>query len=179
MLFHDLGKPSTFSVDSAGTGHFYQHNKRSEEIAALHLNDLRFDNETIHTVTKLVRWHDAQIAPEHLPRWLSKLGEDHLRRLFAINRADALAQNPRSGAAKLREIDDLEHDLNQLLANTPCYKLKDLAINGYDIQNLGVKQGPEVGRILHLLLEKVMDGELENERDTLLTFCKTPSSERR
>ena len=43
-----------------------------------------------------------------------------------------------------------------------------LAVNGQDLLRLGVPQGPQVGALLHRLLEQVLDGVLPNERQTLL-----------
>ena len=168
MLFHDLGKPATFTLDSNGCGHFYQHGKISQEIALYRLKELRFDGNTIAAVGKLVKWHDTLIAPDKLTRWLNKLGEELLRLLLAVKRADALAQDEISGISKIASIDKLEQELDALIAANQCYKLLDLAVSGYDILDLGVKEGPEVGSVLNALLQRVIEGELQNDRAALL-----------
>jgi tRNA nucleotidyltransferase (CCA-adding enzyme) len=178
MLFHDLGKPDSFTVDEHGTGHFYGHNKISEDIATSRLKTLRFDNDTIEAVSKLVRWHDAKIAPENLVRWLNKMGEAPLRNLLEVKKADALAQNELFGHDKIQGIEHLKEELDQLIANEQCYKLTDLMITGTDLLGLGVQEGPAVGSILDTLLEKVMDGELENDRSTLLSAAEILSRNR-
>ncbi|MDR0885589.1 MAG: HD domain-containing protein, partial [Clostridiales Family XIII bacterium] len=172
MLFHDLGKPRVFTMDEYGIGHFYQHNIDSEEIARKRLKALRFDNETIDVVTKLVRWHDTPISEKSLPRWLNRLGEENLRLLFEVKRADARAQNLLFSEARIATVDILEQQLNQLMENKQCFKLSDLEISGVDILQLGIKPGPAVGQVLNKLLEKVMDGEVANDRETLLVLAK-------
>jgi mutator protein MutT len=168
MLFHDLGKPATFSLDDDGVGHFYRHNKESEKIASRRLRELRFDKETAGKVSKLVKWHDAQIPSNCLVRWLNKLGEDSLRCLFNIKRADALAQNKLYAHDRIQDIEKLERELDLLITDDACYRLADLMVTGRDIIGLGVEPGPEIGKVLHALLDKVMDDELENDRDALL-----------
>ena len=61
--------------------------------------------------------------------------------------------------------------MNRLLAADTCFSLKQLAVNGKDLTEMGVF-GPEVGRLLNALLDRVLDGDLPNERDTLLTALK-------
>ena len=58
-----------------------------------------------------------------------------------------------------------------LIAENPPYKITDLAINGKDLEGLGFF-GKEVGELLKSLLTAVIDGELQNEKGTLLSFIK-------
>ena len=58
MLLHDIGKPATLTVDEAGITHFYGHPAVGEEMARKILRRLRFDNDTVAVVTRLVRYHD-------------------------------------------------------------------------------------------------------------------------
>lgn len=53
------------------------------------------------------------------------------------------------------------------LARGSCFTLKQLAINGNDLKPLGYR-GPELGRVLQMLLDRVMDGRLSNNREDLL-----------
>ena len=59
--------------------------------------------------------------------------------------------------------------LDTLLAEEPCFTLKDLAINGNDLKALGL-QGPALGEALQKLLEAVMDGQVPNEKEQLNDF---------
>ena len=61
MLFHDMGKPAMKTTDEKGNDHFKGHALESEKIARTVLKRLKFDNETIRIVTKLVCYHDYRM----------------------------------------------------------------------------------------------------------------------
>ena len=103
-----------------------------------------------------------------LRRALRALGEEELRLLLALKRADNLAQAPAYRGRQL-EIAKGEAILNRLLAEDACFSLRQLAVNGNDLKALGLR-GPAVGRTLETLLNRVVDGELPNERAALLEF---------
>lgn len=55
-----------------------------------------------------------------------------------------------------------------ILEEQQCFSMKDMEIKGRDILALGVPQSPRIGEILNILLEKVIAGEISNERNALL-----------
>jgi tRNA nucleotidyltransferase (CCA-adding enzyme) len=172
LLFHDLGKPETFTVDENGVGHFYGHAKVSEDIAARRLKALRFGNETVSAVCTLIRYHDAPIDAERLPRWISRLGELLSRKLLDVKIADNKAQSPGLVNERLLKTELLRAELDRLLSEKRCFSLADLAIDGGDIKDLGVTEGPAIGSALEHLLDAVVDGDLPNERDALLACAR-------
>ncbi len=171
-LLHDVGKPSCFTVDQAGAGHFYGHPKESARLAESMLRRLKCPTEFRERAVRLVLWHDRDIprTDKGLRRALLALGEPDLRRLLALKRADNLAQAPEFWDRQ-KEIDLGEAILNRLLEEGACFSLKQLEIRGSDLLDLGLS-GPAVGRTLNALLEAVVDGELENRRDTLLARAR-------
>ena len=88
--------------------------------------------------------------------------------LLARKLADKLAEAPASRGRQW-EIRKGEAILDRLLAEDACVSLRQLAVNGNDLLDLGFR-GPDVGRVLKELLNKVVDGELPNERESLLRF---------
>jgi hypothetical protein len=52
------------------------------------------------------------------------------------------------------------------------HQLRDLAIDGNDLIELGFRPGPQLGRILHDLLDAVVDEPALNTRDELLARAK-------
>ena len=168
-LLHDIGKPSVFTVDPAGVGHFYGHGAVSETLADGMLRRLKCSREFRETVVRLVAWHDRDIprTDKAIRRALGKLGERDLRRLILIKRADNLAQAPAFRDRQL-ELDKAETILDKLLAEDACFSLKQLAVNGKDLTELGLS-GPAVGQVLKALLDAVVDSELPNERQALLS----------
>ena len=99
---------------------------------------------------------------------LRRLGEEELRLLLDLKRADNLAQAS-AYHGRQAEIALAEEILDRLLAEDACFSLKQLAVNGNDLTALGLR-GPAVGRALETLLSKVVDGELPNQRAALLEF---------
>ena len=167
-LLHDIGKPATFTVDDNGVGHFRGHASASEKLADGMLRRLKCSTEFRETVVRLVAWHDRDIprTDKAIRRALGKLGERDLRRLIALKRADNLAQSP-AYFSRQRELDKGEDILDRLLAEDACFSLKQLAVRGDDMKALGLS-GPPVGRMLNALLDRVVDGDVPNEREALL-----------
>ncbi len=169
-FFHDIAKPACYSADETGTGHFYGHAPRSAEMTNEILRRLRFDNDTRTAVVTLIRHHDAPIepTPAALRRKLNKLGAEGFFDLIALMRADNRAQAPEY---RYRQAiyDTLEALAEEILAEKQCFSLKDLAVDGHDLQDLGYR-GREIGERLKFLLEAVMDGRVENEKTALLSL---------
>ncbi len=94
MLLHDLGKPGTMTVDEDGTGHFRGHADVSCTLGKTILERLRFDKESTRRILTLVQWHDVPIeqTQKAMRRLLHKLGEQGVRDLLQVKRADNLAQ---------------------------------------------------------------------------------------
>ena len=167
-LLHDVGKPKCFTLDAQGSGHFYGHPKISALLAGEMLCRLKCANGIRETIVRLVEWHDKVIprTEKSIRRALMSLGEEDLRRLLAVKRADNLAQAPEFHTTQA-EIDKFEAMMEQLLAEDACFSRKNLAVNGKDLTDIGYR-GKRVGTILQTLLEQVVDGELPNNREILL-----------
>lgn len=172
MLLHDVGKPRCFTVDERGIGHFYGHSAASREMAETILRRLRFDHHSMDAVLKLVEWHDRDIprTEKGVRRALRVLGEENLRRLICVKRADNLAQSPEYRAVQA-EIDRGEALLDRLVREDACVSLRALAVNGRDLTALGLR-GREIGSELDRLLCAVVDGSLPNEREALLAEAR-------
>ncbi len=176
MLLHDTGKPLVRTTDEHGEGHYRGHQQASAVIAARAADTLRLDNATRDRVLLLVRYHDIPLRTESgeinldrsfLLRKLNRFGETDLRDLIRIHRADRIATGYSSPEREDRRMKERLDALDALLAEKPCYTLKDLAVNGHDLQAAGLR-GKEIGETLQRLLEDVMDGRVENSRDALL-----------
>lgn len=175
ILLHDSGKPDCFALDENGIGHMYGHATRSADIADTLLQALRTDNATRERVTLLVRYHDIPLSPDPkvLRRRLNLLGEDALRQLFALSRADQLGQGTRSVDAIEAEYNALMTALDALMAQNACFSLRQLAIGGRDLMAAGIPKGRMVGQTLAYLLEEVMEERLSNDRDALLAAAQS------
>lgn len=172
MLFHDIGKPDTLTVDEQGITRFHGHARVSAEMAKSIMRRLKFDNDTIHTVYRLVLYHDYinDMDPDLrlVRRTINKIGEDIFPLLFQVKRADILAQSDYRRKEKLERLKKWEELYDQVLEKKQCVSLKDLAVTGHDLIAVGIKPGKGLGDILQNLLEMVLDDPECNTKEKLL-----------
>lgn len=172
MLLHDIGKPKVLTVDEEGITHFYNHAVVSAEMAEQILRRLKLDNDTIQRVCKLVLYHDFGSAVEPdmriMRRALHKIGEDAFPDLFAVKRADILAQSDYQRQEKLERVDRWQQLYEEILEKQQCVSLKTLAVKGSDLIDIGWKPGKKLGEVLQKLLELVLEDPAWNTRARLL-----------
>lgn len=174
LLLHDIGKPQCYTEDERG-GHFHGHSLPGRDIAETVMTRLRFDNKTKDDVVKLVLYHDSVIEPtvKCVRRWLNKIGYDLLIDLTFLRIADIMAHSDINRDERLIKIFNVRKITKQIVDEQQCFKIKDLAVNGNDIMRFcGVESGPIVGKVLKHLLDKVIDGEIENNTNDLIKEAK-------
>lgn len=174
MLFHDMGKPDTKTTDEEGIDHFHGHAALSEKYAKEILKALKFDNDTLHKVTRLTLQHDRKINPDAkgVRRLLNEIGEELFLLLLEVKRADTLAQSEYLREEKLQELDILLALYKEIKEKEQCFSLKDLAVTGQDLIALGVKPGPGLGQLLQELLHVVLEEPAANKKENLLEVAK-------
>lgn len=174
MLFHDIGKPLTKTTDETGKDHFKKHPGVSAKMAGDILRRLKFDNDTLHRVCRLVEYHDWSIDLESdvkistVRRLIAKIGEDAFPDMFEINRADLMAQSDYLRGEKLAKQARLEELYREIREKKECLSLKDLAVNGRDLIEKGLRPGRELGEILQRMLRDVLEDPAHNEKEYLL-----------
>ena len=168
-LFHDLGKPRRFSEDEEGTGHFFGHARTGAEIAEEIMSRLKFDSRSKSDVVTLVRSHSRKIeaSPGAVKRAMNRLTPEIFFDLLKLQRADNAALNPHL-SQRAKHYDKLKAMADDIIRDDQCFSLKNLKVNGRDLLRLGVPRGPAIGRILEILLEQVIDGDIPNEKRALL-----------
>jgi len=169
MLLHDCGKPSCKSVDANGVGHFHGHPKASADIAERIVHRLRYSNADAADIIQLVRLHDLPLGEneKQVRRRLAQIGETCFRELLQIKKGDTVGQG--THPEHITELCCTEKLLNDVLAQDACFSLRQLAVNGNDMINLGLS-GPEIGNMLRILLDAVLDEKIKNERAALIAF---------
>lgn len=175
MLFHDIGKPGTLTLDEKGISHFHGHQEVSEEMARNILKRLKFDNDTIYMVTKLVRYHDYEVmaGEKYVRRAIMKIGEDIFPLLYDVKKADILAQSDYLRKEKEENLKAVYQIYEKVIAQKQCVSLKMLAVTGNDlIEEIGMQPGREMGEVLHKLLDIVVDNPDQNSRENLLKLAK-------
>ncbi|MBQ8559523.1 MAG: CCA tRNA nucleotidyltransferase [Tyzzerella sp.] len=178
MLFHDIAKPMMKTIDANGVAHFKMHDVKGVEITKSILRRLKFDNDTLGKVTKLVQYHDYRIPaePKRVRKAMNKIGEDLFPYYLEVRTADTLAQSEYMREEKLQNIRDIEECYREILEKKECVSLKDLAISGSDLIADGMKPGKEIGYVLNTLLEMVIENPELNTKETLLRLRKTINS---
>ena len=174
MLLHDIGKPETKTTDAKGIDHFYGHAAISEDMAKRILRRLKFDNDTIYKVSKLVYYHDYNIetSPKSVRRAVNKIGEDIFPYLFAVKRADALAQSGYQREEKLDKLKEIQRIYQEITEAQECVSLRTLAVTGRDLIDAGMKPGKELGAVLQQLLEIVLENPEKNTKEELLKMVQ-------
>ena len=171
VFFHDFGKPHSYQDGEDGIRHFKGHGKVSADMTDSIMKRLRFDNETRNNVVELVYYHDAtfEVGKKYVKRWLNKIGERQFRRLLQVKKADNKAQNLELSSDRIKELSEIEALIDEVLQEDECFSLKDLAVNGNDVKKaMMLKDGKDVGYWLNEILKRVIDGELNNNRDDLI-----------
>ena len=168
-LVHDIGKPAT-----AAEGHFYRHDSVGADQAGELLDRLHVARATRDRVVHLVRQHMFRYEPNWsdaaVRRFLAKVGPAAIDDLFALREAD----NAGSGLAP--DADDLvalRERVAAELARGPLLDRSALAIDGRDLMaELGLAEGPGLGRVIDALFERVVEDPSLNERRRLLELAR-------
>jgi tRNA nucleotidyltransferase (CCA-adding enzyme) len=167
-LLHDLGKPAT--VDD---GPFRGHEIAGADLATALLGRLHLPKAVTERVVHLVRQHMFTYDPDWgdagVRRFIKRVGSGHLDDLFALRAADNVGSGLPPDAGRL---DELRRRVRAELEAEAVLDRGGLAIDGDDLMTeLGVPQGPTLGRILDHLLERVIAEPQLNDRATLLLLA--------
>lgn len=184
MLLHDIGKPQCLRIDETGNTHFTNHAPVGAELAHHILRGLKFDNHTIDDVTALIRWHDSfrdcmnysadppTVRKKVVRRIISKIGQDRFPLLMKVNFADNLAKTDLAKTLIIPCLKQIEDAYGEIIAARDCLSLKELAINGKDLMEMGIKPGKEIGQILNQCLELVLENPEMNTKETLTSITQ-------
>ena len=174
MLLHDIGKPVVRKTDENGRDHFKTHGNAGEKMAGQILRRLKFDNDTIRKVTRLVKWHDDR--PEgtlkSVRRAVNRIGEDLFPLYLEVQQADMLAQSLYRRNEKQARLDSVRDAYRQIIEEKQCVSLKTLAVTGRDLIENGYRPGREIGEKLEKLLNLVLEDPEKNQKEILLEIIR-------
>jgi len=161
-LLHDIGKPATKRVEGRVVS-FHHHDVVGAKMAAKRLRSLRFDNDTVKAVARLVELHlrffgysDAQWTDSAVRRYVRDAG-DQLERLHILTRADVTTRNRRKAEQLEFAYDDLERRIAELREQEELDAVRPDLDGEAIMRILGVKPGPDVGAAYRFLLEARLD----------------------
>lgn len=173
MLLHDIGKPLVKTTDKHYIDHFYNHQTQSVILAQNVLTRLRFDSRSLEKICRLIKHHDLQIKPElkAVKKAVINVGEDIFLDLLKVMEADKKAQNPQYLQERLDALTQVRKLYTEMKEEKHCLNIRDLAINGDDLLQLGFKPGKSIGQLLERLFKAVIDNPELNNRDDLLRIA--------
>ncbi len=176
-LFHDLGKPHVAWRGTDGRLHYYAkhgYSKRSHEQVSAELADramlrLRYPNELRRRVLRIVRAHmldTSRADPVRARKLLARYGDGLLGELLDHKEADLYGKGTPPSEEDLAKLERLRASVRR--ERRSPHRLRDLAVNGDDLLELGYVPGPAVGRTLTTLLDEVIHHPDLNTRRRLL-----------
>lgn len=128
------------------------------------LKRLKCSNALTGTVATLVREAAAGMPGAALTltarRFLSRYDLATITDLTAL----CSAQHPEQAEAFAA----LQQEAARLVETNACCRINQLAVNGRDLMDAGIRPGPGLRRVLDALLEQVLTGQLPNEKAALL-----------
>ncbi|HVL39597.1 MAG TPA: HD domain-containing protein, partial [Fimbriimonadaceae bacterium] len=145
-LLHDVAKPQTRFVDEHGNVRFFGHETLGEEVARQLLRRLKFPNEVVESVARLVKNHmrlgsSPTFSPAAARRVLRDLGP-HTDRLLHLVEADTNALRP---GVKQLDLTPIRERIERARRETPIEKLQS-PLSGEEIMEvLGIEPGPMIG----------------------------------
>ncbi|MDD5936607.1 MAG: CCA tRNA nucleotidyltransferase [Clostridiales bacterium] len=170
LLLHDVAKPCTKTIGKDLEGHFYGHAPKGADMAKKILQRLKFDNETIDYVYKLIYFHDYRynLTMYDMRKAMNMIGTNYMEMLFEVQLADIMAQNPEYRPAKIENLKEAKKLYQKVMENGDCVNLKMLAVNGADLIQAGYEPGKKIGEKLNMLLQKVLEHPEWNTKEQLL-----------
>ncbi len=174
-FLHDLGKGATMKRTAKGV-QFHGHHKASVEMAREILERLGMPRSRKEKILHLINWHmfecDPRFSYSALRRLIKKVGPENIEDLLELRRADIIASTERFDLA-WKNFSLFRERIKDILAEERVFSLKDLAIDGHDVQKqLQISPGPQVGEILEEVMDWVLEDPRRNNREELLEYLQ-------
>lgn len=179
-LLHDIGKVPTVSqeyIEGVGyINHYYGHPAVSKEMAAPILNEYKFSNYDKSEILFLINYHDNKIALEKksIKKVLAKIDnfnpDNHLETLAKLVNLQHSDHRDHTMYVPIPE-EEILSIAKAIQEEKDAFKLKDLAIDGRDLQLLGFK-GKEIGDTLRKILDLVIEDKLKNNKEEIIAYIK-------
>jgi poly(A) polymerase len=167
-LLHDIGKPRTRAIGPNGVS-FHHHEVVGARMARKRLTELRYSNDDVEAVTRLVelhlRFHTYKMGwtDSAVRRFVRDAG-DQLDRLIELTRCDCTTRNVRKAKALAARMDELEARIAELREQEELASIRPDLDGRQVMEQLGLPPGPEVGKALAFLLElRLEEGPLGEE----------------
>lgn len=174
ILLHDVAKTEVKAADSPMKNHTMVLKDKGAIMAKTILRRLKFDNETIESVTKLVSYHNFRFgsSKEDIRRATNLIGEKYMPMLFVIQECAIEGMNPKVKEEMVKILNQVKKLYDEIIEDGECVSLKMLAVNGKDLIEQGFESGKNIGLLLQQLLEMVIVDPTLNTKEQLLKIAK-------
>lgn len=167
MLLHDIAKPDCRTALDDGTEKYPNHAEKSEELAREVLSRFRLDSKSKTTVLRLIKNHSVRF-PKTLPdmrNLMRDFGGEFTQLWLDIKYADVFSKPHKKSTAELYY--NARAFYGEIKEKGLCCSVSEMNISGSDLKNLGFV-GRDIGNTLERLLDGLIDGKYENEREILI-----------
>ncbi|PAF43341.1 CCA tRNA nucleotidyltransferase [Helicobacter sp. 11S03491-1] len=139
------------------------------------LKNLKYDNKNTKTILKLIKYTSIPLCDEKqwIKKYLRLLGKEDFKMFLDLQYAKAKAFDPQEdNQEELEKLQSIFEKLQEILQKEEAFMLKDLMINGHDLQALGVQKGKEIHNILEAILDAIIHEDIPNTQETIIEFVK-------
>lgn len=188
-LFHDVGKPEAKRLLSSNGASgdeaepkitFYNHDAIGAKIAKDIMVRLKFSNAQIESVCHLIKEHmfnyESSWSDAAIRRFVQRVGKESLDALFDLRLADIYGMHKvpvrLHDSAVCGKLLELKERVDGVLQEKSAMGIKDLAVSGNDLIQIGIPAGKKMGLVLRELFEAVTDDPGMNQKERLLTLAK-------
>ncbi len=174
ILLHDVAKTVIKDRNTQSKGYVQEHQIKGADIAKSILRRLKFDNETIESVSKLVYYHNYEFgsSKEELRRAIKLIGEKYMPMLFVIQECNMETKSPEVKEEMVSNLRQAKALYQEVIERGECVSLRMLEISGKDLIEQGFEPGKNIGELLDRLLEKVITDPTLNTKEQLLEIAK-------
>ena len=176
-FLHDIGKPSTWTIEESGRHRFIGHDVEGEKLVKPLLKDLKFSNKQIEYISSMIRYHiypsNVIVSPnldnKIMMRYVRKMGDNVIDNII-LAKADRLSAQGEAVTQEMTEqnLNGLDKLLNFYLQVKPTLKPLPKLLDGNDImQIIGIKQSPDLGKIISELHEAQLNGDVITKEDAI------------
>ncbi|MCR4676477.1 MAG: CCA tRNA nucleotidyltransferase [Sphaerochaetaceae bacterium] len=167
LLLHDIGKVKTMSINQYGIMRFHGHEIEGARMAEAVLRRLKCSNYIVDTAKLLIENHMIRYTSSWtdgaVRRFINRIGKENIELLFEVQWCDQIASE---GRAKVELYDEFISRIREV--QKTALTVKDLKVNGEDLNRAGIPRSREMGIVLNELLEMVLDYPSLNDREVLL-----------
>lgn len=179
---HDLGKGVSFQIKDDGDISFHQHEHVGAGMVRDIMNRMKFSKDDVKYVETLINehmfaWNTDGMSDKAFVRHFGRMEragisiEDFVMMMYCDSQGNM--GNERVKFGDFINGNNLVTKYYSLKYSTFPFSVTDLRINGHDVMECGVVPGPDIGRVLNDVFERVLNGELENERAVLMNHVRS------